>query len=47
MHRSLEKELAEGSDQGNSLLQTEHQDALLKVREELEEKQREEEENLR
>ena len=47
MCRSLEKEIAEESNQGNSLLQTEHQDALSKLREDFEQKQAEEEENLR
>ena len=47
MHRSLEKEIGEESNQGNSLLQTEHQDALIKLREEYEQLQAEEEENLR
>ena len=47
MHRSLEKEFTEESKQGDSLLQTEHQDAMLKLQEEFEQKQREEEEHLR
>ena len=46
MHRSFEKELEE-SNQGNSLLNTEHQDALEKLQEEFEQKQKDEEENLR
>ena len=47
MHRSLEKELNDESNQGNSLLHTEHQDALLKLQEDFEQKQKDEEDNLR